>query len=256
MKQEANKESSEKSHQNFPWAVLILCLAIIILAGIPFAFLTSTGKTIKDIIVDFGKPTTTINVNIKSYIPEVIGTKGDVLELAVSKEKEEFKREVGKKIAWEKINLGTTVSEIKLDATFRYYLQLSDPWRLAVKGNVCKVLAPRIRPTLPVAFDTSSMEKRTSSGWARFNKDETLAELEKSISTALEERASDPQHMKLAREECRRSVGEFVRNFLINKDYWRADGINAIVVVFPDETSIESLEELERYVSEPIQRLN
>lgn len=256
MKQEANKETSEESHQRFPWTVLILCLTVIILAGIAFAFFTNIGGKIKDTVVDFGKPITTINVNINSYIPEVIGTKGDVLELAFSKEKEEFKREVVKKILWEKIYLGTTVSEIKLDATFRYYLQLSDPWRLAVKDNVCKVLAPRIRPTLPVAFDTSSMEKKTSTGWARFDKDQTLAELEKSISSALEERASDPKHMKLAREECRRSVGEFVRNFLIKKDYWRADGINAIVVVFPDETSIESLEELERYVSEPIQRLN
>jgi len=256
MKHDTIKEAQPKINRDFPWSVLILCITVIALAGIAFAFFTNLGKGIIGTISDGGKTTTKIDVNIDSYIPEVISTKGDILELAVRNEKEVFKREAAKRIAWDKIYLGTTVSEIKVDATFRYHLKLSEPWKLAVKDNVCKVLAPQIHPTTPVAIDTSKMERSTSNGWALFDKDANLEELMKSISPALNERASDPKHMGLARDKCRESVGQFVRNFLLKKDYWRADGINAIVVVFPDEANIESLEELEKYVREPIQKLN
>jgi hypothetical protein len=256
MKQDTIKESAPKSNRDFPWSVLILCITVIVLAGIAFAFFTKLGRGIKDTITGGGQISNPIVVTIDSYLPEVISTNGDILELTFRNEKEYFKRESVKKAAWDKIYLGTTVSEIKVDATFRYHLKLSDPWKLAVKDNVCKVLAPPIHPTTPVAINTSSMERSTSSGWALFDKDANLEELMKSISPALNERASDPKHMGLARDKCRESVGQFVRNFLLKKDYWRADGINAIVVVFPDEANIESLEELEKYVREPIQKLN
>src|SRR5206468_3386857 len=78
------------------------------------------------------------------------------------------------------VYLGTTVSEIRVPATFRYHLRLSDPWRLATHGNVCIVRCPAIRPSLPPATDTTQMQKRSESGWAQFNQNENLAELERS----------------------------------------------------------------------------
>ena len=48
-------------------------------------------------------------------------------------------------------------------------------------------------------------------------------------------RAADAAHLSMVREECRLRVAEFVRNWLIREDYWRADRFRTIRVIFADE---------------------
>jgi hypothetical protein len=90
-------------------------------------------------------------------------------------------------------------------------------------------------PTLPVAIDTGRIQKKTRSGWARFDKVENLDALEKSITARLAERAASQANLNDVREECRRSVARFVRNWLLREDHWREDRFSDIVFVFPDE---------------------
>lgn len=195
--------------------------------------------------------TGTITHTFNSSFPLVEGTGGDILELAVSESEETFRRSDSRSVFWSSLYLGTTTSEIRVPVTFRYHLRLSDPWRLAARDQVCLVLAPPIRPSLPPAIHTDRMVKRTERGWARFNEYESLAALEHSLTPTLNERAADPARLKLIRESCRHSVAAFVRRWLMREDHWRTDRFTAISVVFADEMPVQPEPDLEDYPYRP-----
>jgi hypothetical protein len=162
-------------------------------------------------------------------------THGDVLEVAISQTDESFTRADSLGIAGAASYLGTTISEIRTPVTFRYHIRLSDRWQLSSRGNVCVVIAPSLRPSLPPAIHTDRMDTNTKSGWLRFNAQDNLRALEKSISPILSERAADAAHISLVRDTARKSVAEFVKNWLLREDHWRKDRFTAIIVVFEDE---------------------
>ncbi len=159
---------------------------------------------------------------------KVISTKGDILEVAISRSDERFYRSDTKSTFWGRLNLGTTISEITAPVTFRYYIKLSDNWNLTATGRTCVVIAPRIRPSLPPAIHTDMMEKRTEGGWARFNKGEQLDDLERSMTQTLEERAADADHIALTREHARLAVAEFVKNWLLRKNIGALTGLASL----------------------------
>ena len=170
-------------------------------------------------------------------IPEISSTGAGHLELATSDQTETFRAEDEKSIFWDKLYLGKTISEIRVPVTYRYHLRLSDPWRLDVAGQTCVVLAPVIRDSPPPAIHTDKMEKKSEEGWGRFNKREQMTELEKSITPTLTTYASDPKHLALVREQCRKTVAEFVKTWLLKEDQWRSDRFHTIKVIFADETN-------------------
>jgi hypothetical protein len=135
------------------------------------------------------------------------------------------------------IPLGTTVSEIRVPAVYRYHIQLLDPWKLIVSGQVCLVLAPQFQPSLPPAIITGQMEKSTSAGWLSFDGEADLATLEQGITVELEKRSNDKTHRDFVREACRHSVAAFVKTWLMKEDKWRNDRFQQIIVVFPDEVT-------------------
>ena len=170
-----------------------------------------------------------------SVLPTLARTAGGTLELASATSVETFRREDEKTVAWDLIYLGKTISEISVPVTYRYHVVLRDPWRLEISGSTCVVHAPAIRPTLPPAIHTDKMLKRSDAGWARFDAREQMAELERSLTPRLARTAGDPRRLALAREECRKTVAEFVRDWLLREDHWRKDRFTAIEVVFADE---------------------
>ncbi|MFA6546575.1 MAG: hypothetical protein WCS99_19320, partial [Limisphaerales bacterium] len=101
--------------------------------------------------------------------------------------------------------------------------------------GTCIVRAPAIRPSLPPAIHTDQMRKRSEAGWARFDAGEQMAELERSLTPRLTRHAADPRRLALVREECRKTVAEFVRDWLLREDHWRKDRFDSIKVVFADE---------------------
>jgi len=175
-----------------------------------------------------------ITEKFREYVPTAGPTDG-ILETATSSVPETFTQTDSASLF--NIPLGTTVSEIRVPAVYRYHIQLFDPWKLIVSGQVCLAMAPQFQPSLPPAILTDQMEKSTSNGWLRFDGDDDLTNLERGITGELEKRASDKVHRDFVREACRQSVAAFVKTWLMKEDYWRQDRFHQIVVVFPDEVT-------------------
>lgn len=265
-----------QTRRDFPWKALIVAASIVIVSA--FALLAylrtehgaetvgkkglelgekgiALGEKVVDKLPEIARnfKTGNITTTFRESIPNVVSTKGNMLELAKSEGDEDFRDEHETRILG--AYFGTTEAEIQAHVTFRYHLLLSDTWRLASSNQVCIVLAPKIRPTLPPAIDTASMQKRAENGWARFDKNDRLEELEKSMTAELVKRATDANHSGLAREACRQSVATFVKTWLMREDYWRTDRFRVITVVFPDEVTVSSDEQLSEIDSKPTMTL-
>lgn len=168
--------------------------------------------------------------------PPVVETlPGGLLETATIRMGEDFYRSDARH--WWGIYLGNTVSHIQVSAIYRYGVPLDDAaWEVVTRGQTAVVVAPALRPSLPVAIDTGTWREKTESGWARFDKHEQLEALRRSLSADLEERAADGRRVALAREASRRTIGEFVEKWLLVKDpAWKAGAFTAVKVYFPDE---------------------
>jgi len=177
-----------------------------------------------------GRITTTFTAALPKLQPG-----GAILELAAYEAVESFRRSDERSAFFDLVPLGTTVAEIRVPVTYRYHVRFDDPWHLEVRGRVCLVSAPRLRTTLPPAIHTDRMEKQGEQGWLRFDLNQQMDELEKSITPTLITRAGDPHTVALVRETCRTRVAEFVRDWLLREDQWKSDGFSAITVTFADE---------------------
>jgi len=168
-----------------------------------------------------------------SGLPVVMRTPGGLLEIATVTVHERFKRTDTKEF-WG-IPLGTTVSIIQVPVVYRYHIEMAREWPIHVSGNTAIVRTGEVKPSLPVAIDTSRMEKYTQSGWARFNKDENLALLERSITPELQTRSQLPAIRQLAIDAGRHTVREFVTTWLLKEQGWKRDADHKVVVLFPGE---------------------
>ncbi|MGD9902835.1 MAG: hypothetical protein AB7U83_05155 [Vicinamibacterales bacterium] len=168
--------------------------------------------------------------------PPVVETiPGGLLETATLRMGEDFYRSDARH--WWGIYLGNTVSHIQVAATYRYGVPLDDrAWEVITRGQTTVVVAPYLRPSFPVSIDTGTWREKTENGWARFDKQEQLDELRRSISADLEERAKDPKRVSLAREASRRTIAEFVEKWLLTKDpEWTPGAFTAVKVYFLNE---------------------
>ena len=177
----------------------------------------------------------TINTTFVAAIPRLVPDGGTLLELAAFEATETVTRTDDRRVFFDMVPLGATISEIRVPVTYRYHLRLDEPWRLDVRKATCVVHAPKIRPTLPPAIHTDRMEKRSESGWLRFDEDQQMETLEKNLTPTLVDRAADPDHIDLVREHCRHRVAEFVRSWLLLEDQWGPDRFTSVVVLFADE---------------------
>jgi hypothetical protein len=81
------------------------------------------------------------------------------------------------------------------------------------------VEAGEIKSTQPVAFDTSTMQKETRSGWASSDKHENLADLERPLSPELELRSHGyttvPRKIAVAPGDSRARPRRYERVFMM-----------------------------------------
>ena len=243
-------QSSGNNFAEWRWPFVILSLGLMSLIAFLYSINTAknttvgTAKEIKETVKEVGEAAITIAENFQQAkitetfvesLPEVSNTGEGNLMVAKMKNTKTFKRTEKLTILWDKVSLGTTITEIKVPATFRYHIKLSDPWKLKVRDQQCIVIAPALKATTPVAIHTNEIEKRSDEGWARFNADEQMANLEKSLTPRLNNYARSKEHMKVIREEARKSVAEFVRQWLMKEDHWREDRFSTIHIIFADE---------------------
>jgi hypothetical protein len=260
MTDEPRPHTDEPSHgwlavlRTLRWPVVILALGM--LAYLVFHQIGRTaregGRAATEVVRELGEGAVDIAAAFKSgtitntfisAIPSFSPDSGARLELASFEAVEIFRSTDELRIGWDLIPLGTTVTEIRVPATYRYHLRFDEPWLLEVEGQSCVVHAPAIKPTLPPAIDTGRMEKFSERGWLRFNEEEQMEELEHSITAVLSDRAVDPRHLEMVRERCRLELAEFVRSWLLLEDHWRDDRFRSVTVIFADEaTSEEALQ--------------
>src|SRR5689334_908488 len=120
-------------------------------------------------------------------VPVVMHTSGGRLEVATVDNTESFKLEDARELLG--VPLGTTISSVQVRVKYRYYIDMAKEWPIRISDGIATVEAGEIKPQLPVAIDTSTMEAFTANGWARFNKYDNLQKLERSLSPMLAERA-------------------------------------------------------------------
>jgi hypothetical protein len=232
------------------WPVVVLMLAIVALVALRELRDTAreSGRAAADTVRAAGEgaaaiagrfATGTITTTFVSAIPHLVPDGGTLLELAAFEATETLSRTDDRRVFFDMVPLGATVSEIRVPVTYRYHLRLDEPWRLEVADGTCVVHAPPIRPTLPPAIHTDRMEKRSESGWLRFDEAEQMEALERSLTPTLSARARDPEHLELVREQCRRRVADFVRSWLLLEDQWGPERFSHVEVVFADEENGE-----------------
>lgn len=180
-----------------------------------------------------------VSRSVSEQIVAISATKGDRLELASVETVETFRETDELRLGW--VNLGTTEAEVRVPVVYRFHVSLAEGLSVAVKrhGDLirCVVRAPALRPTLPPAIRTEGLEKRVSSGWARFNGAEALRDMEKGLTAALVSRA--PGKAELARDKARAQLGGFVSRWLIHDGLWGGEsGVREIVVLFPGESDV------------------
>lgn len=135
---------------------------------------------------------------------------------------------------------GTTSSGIRLDATYRYEIELRSDWNFYIDTTrkIVLVVAPSIKPQLPVAVDSKTVQEWTQSGWGHFDKWEQLQGLRQEISPFLESRARSKGYTDLARGDARKTVEEFVSDWLLKNKGQPADSGHVVKVYFADEQDI------------------
>ncbi|MCB1277392.1 hypothetical protein [Prosthecobacter sp.] len=222
--------------------LLLTLFAVMIVGGVVIWKVVDSGFGMKWLKEHFQKQT--ITETFRESVKRIASTQGDVLELATLESEETVTKFDTKSLFNDVVYLGTTVSEIRAMVVYRYHLKLSDDWNLRVENGRCVVIAPVVRPSLPPAIRSETVEKKSEAGWLRFNASENLAELEKGMTSILEQRASTPGKLRHVREACRESVAKFVQHWVLREQkLHEQEGIREIVVIFPDEPAAKDAAE-------------
>jgi hypothetical protein len=167
--------------------------------------------------------------------PTVQGNEGNILEIATATSTESFASQTyytafGKEVPGSKV-----VSKITVPATYRYHIDLSKDWHLVPRDQRIYIVAPDIRPTLPIAIDTGSMKKEVEGSWMRIDEQDDLEALQSTLTTELALRAADPKTVEQISDEARLSVAKFAKAWLLSRDHWRNDRFNEIIILFDRE---------------------
>lgn len=169
---------------------------------------------------------------------EIIRTSGGLLQVSTIRSPELFQATQGHTIYG--VPVGQTTSQIRVPATFHYHIELAPEWKITLKGKAITVIAPRVKPTLPVAIDTARLEKQASGVWSLFTGAAELDKLQKSMTQSLGDKAATPQFIDLQREAARQTVGEFVAKWVLEQKAWKSSEGYTVRVFFADEP-IEAL---------------
>jgi hypothetical protein len=169
---------------------------------------------------------------------EVIRTKGGLLAVSTIKAPEFFQATADHQVLG--VPVGQTTSQIRAQAIYSYHVELAPEWKVTLRDKTFIVIAPRVKPTLPVAIDTAKLERFASGTWSLFTGASELDRLQRSISTSLAAKAALPSYIQFQREAARATVAEFVSKWLLEQPRWQPASAYKVQVFFADEP-IEAL---------------
>jgi hypothetical protein len=140
---------------------------------------------------------------------------------------------------------GTSSAEVQAVGHAFYFVPLLDAqarWKIEAMEKdgvrVCIVHAPALRMLTPINVDTRSLEIRTKTGALRSNQQEMTEAAIADITPRLQREAL--AHEVDARSAARKTIATFVKNWLTLDANWGLGRINAIQVLFPGETAIDT----------------
>lgn len=164
---------------------------------------------------------------------EPFRTPGGTLQTSGFVKTEELRKDVG---SWR----GTTSSGIRVDATYRYEIELRANWNFYVDDTrrTAIIVAPPYKPQLTVAVDSATLQEWTSSGWGRFDKWDQLEALRQEVSAFLADRARSREYIEIARGDARKTVEEFATDWLLKTNRLPAKPAYVVKVYFADEPDI------------------
>jgi hypothetical protein len=127
-------------------------------------------------------------------------------------------------------------SHVQVMATYSYGVPMDDQaWAVVTRGQTTVVVAPYLRPSLPVEVDAATWRERTVDGWTGVGRGDREV-LHRAWAGDLEDRAKYVKRVSLAREASRRSIAEFVDRWLVARDPARKPGaFTAVKVYFLNE---------------------
>jgi len=187
----------------------------------------------------WGEParrTTTQSAAIDQF--EVIRTKGGLLAVSTIKAPESFQATADHTVLG--VPVGQTTTQIRVQAVYGYHVELAPEWKVTVRDKTLIVIAPRVKPTLPVAIDTARLERYAAGTWALFTGPTELDRLQRSISQTLAAKAALPSYIQFQREAARATVTEFVNKWLLSQERFKPANDYKVRVFFADEP-IEAL---------------
>ena len=164
---------------------------------------------------------------------EVMRTNGGLLQVSTLRSPELFQATQDHTIFG--VHVGKTTSQIRVPATFHYHVELAPEWKITVRDKTFIVIAPRVKPTLPVAIDTAKLEKLTSGTWSLLTGHSELDQLQKSITQSLAQKAVTPVFIQLQREAARKTVTEFVTKWVVEQRGGQPATGYKVRVFFADE---------------------
>ena len=163
----------------------------------------------------------------------VMRTPGGLLEVSTIAAEERFDSTTTHTVLG--VPVGKTVAQVRVPAVYRYHISLAQDWTLRSMGDALVVIAPPVRPSLPVAIDTARLESFASGIWSPITGASAIAALQKSITAVLAAKAPTPDLIKLQRETARQTVTEFVQKWVVEQPRWAGTKAPAILVFFEDE---------------------
>jgi hypothetical protein len=164
---------------------------------------------------------------------EVIRTKGGLLAVSTIKAPELFQATAEHTVLG--VPVGQTTSQIRVQAVYAYHVELAPEWKVTLRDKQLIVIAPRVKPTLPVAIDTARLERFASGTWSVFTGAAELDRLQRSISQSLATKAALPSYIQFQREAARSTVTEFVRKWMLGQERFKSAGEYQVRVFFADE---------------------
>ena len=241
-------EPKPSGHAAWRWPLVVVFVALfgliafVYILRIPGQLVESAGKGVVGVAEALDGAAAkllkgTITETFTASLPKLETERGGLLELSKVTATETFrsKDELSYDFRWFEVDVGTTITEIRVPVTYRYHLRMRDAWQLSVTNAVCIVHAPAIRPSQPPAIHTDRMEKSSDEGWARFNAEEQMTKLEQTITPTLRKYAGDEQHLDVIRENCRKTVSEFIEDWLLREGQWGEGRLRVVKVYFPGE---------------------
>jgi hypothetical protein len=164
---------------------------------------------------------------------EVIRTKGGLLAVSTIKAPELFQATAEHTVLG--VPVGQTTSQIRVQAVYAYHVELAPEWKVTLRDKQLIVIAPRVKPTLPVAIDTARLERFASGTWSVFTGAAELDRLQRSISQSLATKAALPSYIQFQREAARATVTEFVRKWMLGQERFKSADEYQVRVFFADE---------------------